>query len=67
MPLGHSFDPNLHTALFELPDPSKEAGTIGAVTKVGRCNTMAVRAIVLASWELSYSTPYQLTHVLLSL
>jgi molecular chaperone GrpE len=35
VPLGHSFDPNLHTALFELPDPSKEAGTIGAVTKNG--------------------------------
>ena len=40
VPLGHSFDPNLHTALFELPDPSKEAGTIGAVTKVGRRMTM---------------------------
>jgi molecular chaperone GrpE (heat shock protein) len=63
VPLGHSFDPNLHTALFELPDPSKEAGTIGAVTKVGSRSTMSVRAIVMGSWELSYSTPFQLTHV----
>jgi hypothetical protein len=33
-PLGEKFDPNLHEALFEMPDPSKEPGTIGAVTKV---------------------------------
>lgn len=33
-PEGQKFDPNLHDALFELPDPSKEPGTVGAVTKV---------------------------------
>jgi len=33
-PLGEKFDPNLHEALFEMPDPSREPGTIGAVTKV---------------------------------
>lgn len=32
--LGEKFDPNMHSALFEMPDPSKEPGTVGAVTKV---------------------------------
>ncbi|GFH06728.1 GrpE protein homolog, partial [Haematococcus lacustris] len=34
-PLNQQFDPNLHNALFELPDASKEPGTVGAVTKRG--------------------------------
>mmetsp|Transcript_17041 Transcript_17041/g.44225 ORF Transcript_17041/g.44225 Transcript_17041/m.44225 type:complete len:290 (-) Transcript_17041:154-1023(-) len=34
-PLGDTFDPNLHQALFEMPDPEREPGTIGAVTKAG--------------------------------
>ncbi len=33
-PLGEKFDPNLHSALFEIPDPSKEPGTIAIVSKV---------------------------------
>ena len=33
-PLNEKFDPNLHTALFEIPDGSKSPGTIAAVTKV---------------------------------
>ncbi|KAK9792512.1 hypothetical protein WJX73_009026 [Symbiochloris irregularis] len=33
--LGENFDPNLHSALFEIPDPSKPAGTIATVTKAG--------------------------------
>jgi len=32
---GEAFDPNLHNALYEFPDSSKEAGTIGQVIKVG--------------------------------
>lgn len=34
-PTGEPFDPNLHQALFELEDPSKEAGTVAMVTKKG--------------------------------
>lgn len=34
-PMGDKFDPNLHNALFELPDPTKEPGHVGAVTKRG--------------------------------
>ena len=34
-PLGAKFDPNMHSALFELPDAEKEAGTVIVVTKVG--------------------------------
>ncbi|MCO5562189.1 hypothetical protein L7F22_015815 [Adiantum nelumboides] len=34
-PVGQQFDPNSHLALFELADPSKEAGTIAMVAKVG--------------------------------
>ena len=33
-PTGQQFDPNSHLALFEVPDPTKEAGTIAVVVKV---------------------------------
>jgi molecular chaperone GrpE len=33
--VGDKFDPNLHSALFEYPDASKAAGTIGQVMKIG--------------------------------
>jgi molecular chaperone GrpE len=32
---GDVFNPEIHEALFEYPDPEKEAGTIGQVMKVG--------------------------------
>mmetsp|Transcript_530 Transcript_530/g.692 ORF Transcript_530/g.692 Transcript_530/m.692 type:complete len:273 (-) Transcript_530:287-1105(-) len=32
---GEKFDPNLHEALYEYPDPAKEEGTVGQVMKVG--------------------------------
>ena len=35
-PSGEKFDPNLHQAMFEVPDPTKEAGMVAIVTKVGR-------------------------------
>lgn len=35
VPVGEKFDPNLHSALFEIADNSKEAGTIAVVSKVG--------------------------------
>ncbi|GFR04191.1 grpE protein homolog 1, mitochondrial [Trichonephila clavata] len=34
-PIGEKFNPNLHEALFEQVDESKEPGTVGTVTKVG--------------------------------
>jgi len=34
-PLGQKFDPNMHEALFEVPDPSKEPGTVAHVTSAG--------------------------------
>jgi molecular chaperone GrpE len=34
-PLGEKFDPNLHQAMFELPDPSKPAGTVAQVVQPG--------------------------------
>lgn len=33
-PLGQKFDPNQHSALFQIPDAEKEAGTVVVVTKV---------------------------------
>ncbi len=33
-PIDQQFDPNLHNALFDVPDPSKENNTIAMVTKV---------------------------------
>lgn len=34
-PLGARFDPNLHSALFEVPDPTKEDKTVAHVVKAG--------------------------------
>lgn len=33
-PLDQKFDPNMHSALFQIPDADKEAGTVVVVTKV---------------------------------
>ena len=33
-PLEEKFDPNLHNALFEIPDPDKEAGIVAHVASV---------------------------------
>ena len=33
-PAGEKFDPNLHQAMFEVPDATKEAGVVAVVTKV---------------------------------
>jgi molecular chaperone GrpE len=32
---GSKFDPNHHSALFQMPDPTKESGTVGVVLKRG--------------------------------
>ena len=41
-PLGEKFDPNLHNALFEVPDPAQEPGTIAHVQNSGtRCTTVS--------------------------
>ena len=34
-PFGKPFDPNLHNALMELDDPTKEPGTVAFVQKRG--------------------------------
>ncbi len=34
-PLGHKFNPNIHQALQEVVDPSKEPGTVCYVMKTG--------------------------------
>jgi molecular chaperone GrpE len=34
-PLGEKFDPNLHQAMYELPDPSRPAGTVAQVVQPG--------------------------------
>jgi len=34
-PLGEKFDPNVHQAMFELPDPSRPAGTVAQVVQPG--------------------------------
>jgi molecular chaperone GrpE len=34
-PLGERFDPNLHQAMFELPDPSRPAGSVAQVVQPG--------------------------------
>jgi molecular chaperone GrpE len=34
-PLGEKFDPNLHQAMLEIPDPSRPAGTVAQVMQPG--------------------------------
>ena len=34
-PLGEKFDPNLHQAMYEVPDPSRPAGTVALVVQPG--------------------------------
>jgi molecular chaperone GrpE len=34
-PMDEKFDPNFHNALFEMPDPSKEPGTVAHVASAG--------------------------------
>ena len=34
-PLGEKFDPNLHQAMFEMPDPSRPSGTVAQVMQPG--------------------------------
>lgn len=34
-PLGEKFDPNVHQAMFEVPDPTKPAGTVVQVVQAG--------------------------------
>ena len=34
-PLGEKFDPNLHQAMFEMPDPARPAGTVAQVVQPG--------------------------------
>jgi molecular chaperone GrpE len=34
-PLGEKFDPNLHQAMLEIPDPSRPAGTVAQVVQPG--------------------------------
>mmetsp|Transcript_9641 Transcript_9641/g.19147 ORF Transcript_9641/g.19147 Transcript_9641/m.19147 type:complete len:309 (-) Transcript_9641:94-1020(-) len=44
-PLGEAFDPNMHNALFEVPDATKEPGTVAVVIKKGyMLHDRAVRA-----------------------
>ncbi|EFN57477.1 hypothetical protein CHLNCDRAFT_11196, partial [Chlorella variabilis] len=44
-PLGDKFDPNLHNALFEVPDATKDPGTVAVVVKRGyELNERVVRA-----------------------
>jgi molecular chaperone GrpE len=34
-PLGQKFDPNLHQAMYEIPDPSRPAGSVAQVVQPG--------------------------------
>ena len=34
-PLGEKFDPNLHQAMYEVPDPSRPVGTVAQVVQPG--------------------------------
>lgn len=49
---GQPFDPNLHNALFDIPDPTKENNTIAVVTKVSaHCGKRRVELAALLNWQ----------------
>jgi hypothetical protein len=48
-PLGNKFDPNLHNALFEVPDATKEPGTVAVVIKVRPAKVVLVMVLFLSS------------------
>jgi molecular chaperone GrpE len=61
-PLGEKFDPNLHQAMFELPDPSRPAGTVAQVVQPGymigdRMLRPALVAVAKGGPKLSSSEP----------
>jgi hypothetical protein len=43
---GDKFDPHHHDALFEYPDPTKEAGTIGQVRAIGMLVVVVVMVMI---------------------
>jgi molecular chaperone GrpE len=50
--VGDTFDPNLHEALFEVPDPSKPAGTIAQIIKPGyKLKDRVVRAAEVGTYK----------------
>lgn len=47
-PVGEKFDPNFHEAIFMMPSPGKDAGTVAVVTKIGyRLNGRSLRAALV--------------------
>ncbi len=61
--LGQPFDPNLHSALFDVPAPDKENNTVAVVTKVCRAarpsflgGAACLGAYVLALWRRQRNT-----------
>ncbi|KAG9509704.1 GrpE protein-like 1, mitochondrial, partial [Fragariocoptes setiger] len=51
-PKGEKFDPNKHQAMFEIPDASKEPGTVGEVVKVGwQLHDRIVRPAMVGVWK----------------
>ena len=47
-PMGQKFDPNFHEAVFQMPVPDKEKGTVAVVQKVGyRLNGRTLRPAIV--------------------
>ena len=51
-PLREKFDPNLHSALFEIPDPGQKPGYVAVVTKVRRSSLEPLSSLVHAELRL---------------
>lgn len=49
--VGQDFDPNIHDALFQMPDPTKPADTIGQVVKTGyKLHDRVIRAAQVGAY-----------------
>ena len=57
-PLGEKFDPNLHEAMFEVPDPQQPAGTVAQVIEVGyRLHDRLLRAARVGVFKAAPAAP----------
>ncbi|MCG8594232.1 MAG: nucleotide exchange factor GrpE [Kiloniellales bacterium] len=57
-PLGEKFDPNLHEAMFEVPDPDQPAGTVAQVIEVGyRLHDRLLRAARVGVFKAAPAAP----------
>ena len=55
--MKEKFDPNLHNALFEIPDPGQKPGTIAVVTKVSHSSQLRCKCCIIVALMQAWTAP----------